>query len=468
MEEYPDTAITRLRREGRLEEALELGRVALQQSPENYYLRQAIFWVCYDFLKKIQEVIRRRGEDSGNLKPTPFELEKIHKYIKIIRILNLSSGGKICVYRSLFLIFQKNLGAIPELALLLLEHQPTFEIGKDDKPYFSAIGESPSLVLKFARQIAAAWLGSKDVRAFGFDNILELINKTKQVVCNEKNIVWLDYDVAKILILDNRFDLARELVVSVLKLKSTESWAWAALAATYQEEQPDIAIKLFCEGICHAHDPKFSVKCFRSLIPLLVAKGQHKKASMCIKTAVAIYQKEGWRVKSDLEEYLNSDWYDDSVDVASFAAYAKSQAEGAKEYLYGKVVLKIGVIKSAHTSGKGFDIYLNKESTKSVRKSIFKKSKLPIPGDFVEISISEDDDVVSAKLTSPVELDDVGFGVGVLSLSPKGFGFVDGAFVPQGLISPDLAGKTVQYTKILDFDKKKECFGWKVIALKIS
>jgi hypothetical protein len=135
--------------------------------------------------------------------------------------------------------------------------------------------------------------------------------------------------------------------------------------------------------------------------------------------------------------------------------------------LYGKVILKIGVIKSAHTSGKGFDIYFNKEKSKSVRKSMFSKSRIPALGDFVEVSISEDGDVVSAKLSASVELEDVGFGVGSLSLNVKGFGFVDGAFVPQGLISPDLAGKTVQYTKILDFDNKKACYSWKVIALKL-
>lgn len=468
MEEYPDKAITRLRREGRLDEALELGRVSLKQSPDNSYLKQAIFWVCYEFLKKIQEAIKRRGKESGNFKPTTFELDEIDKYLNIIKILNLSSGGNICVYRSLFLVFQKNLGAIPELVLLLLEHEPAFEIGKDDVPYASENGESSSLMLKFAREIAAAWLESEVVRAIGVDDIIGLINKTKQVVKNEKSIIWLDYDTAKILIRVGRFDLARDVVISVLKMKSTESWAWAALAATYQENAPDIAIKLFCEGICHAHDPKFSLKSFKSLIPLLVAKGMAQEASMCIKTAVAIYKQEGWRIKSDLEDLMNTDWYDDSVDSGSLIAFAKTQAEGAKVYLYGETISKIGVVKSVHASGKGINVFLNKESTKSVRNKMFGKKKPPSPGEFVEVIISKDGDVVSAKLTPAVDLDDVGFGVGTLSLNAKGFGFVDGAFVPHGLISPDLAGKTVQYTKILDFDKKKECFSWKVIALKLE
>lgn len=466
MEEYPDKAITRLRREGKLEEALELGRVSFQQSPDNSYLKQAIFWVCYDFLKKIQEVIKRRGKDSGNFNPTPFEHKNIDKYLQIIRILNLSSGGNICVYRSLFLIFQKNLGAIPELVLLLIEHEPAFEKGKDDVPYVSENGESSSLMLKFAREIAAAWLESEVVRAYGVDNILELINNTKQVVKNEKNIIWLDYDTAKILILVSRFDLARDLVISVLKMKSSESWAWAALAATYQEEEPDIAIKLFCEGICHAHDPKFSLKSYKSLVPLLAVKGLTQEASMCIKTAVAIYANEGWKIKGDLESLVTSDWYDDSVDQNSLRAFAKEQSEGAMTYVYGEPNWVTGVVKSVHASGKGFDVYLNKDSTKSVRKSLLTQKKLPAPGEFVKIAISEDGDVMSAKLSPTVEMDDVGFGVGTLRVNAKGFGFVDGAFVPPGLINAALAGKTVQYIKIQDFDKTKECFSWKVVSLK--
>lgn len=471
MPESPAQALTRLRKAGELTDAWNLAEAAIRENPDDIYLKQAVFWVCYAFLKNIQDGIKRRAKDNDNFNPTPFELNKINKYLNAIRWLNIPSGGNICAYRLLFIMFQKNLKAIPELAMLLLTHEPVFDVGKDEnndnEPYVTDNGESPSLMLKFARAIAAAWLDSEVVHDFGADHIIELIKKTKLSVKDEKNIIWLDYDAAKLLITSAQFNLAREFVIPVLKKKNTESWAWAALAATYRKESPDIAIKLFCEGICHTHDAKFSLKSYKSLASLLVTKGLVNEASMCVKKIVAIYNQEGWRIKSDLEDLMASDWYDDSVDVSFLGAFAKTQAEGAKVYLYGETNWEIGVVKSLHASGKGLDVYLNKDCTKSVRKTLFSERKLPVPGKFVKIAISEDGEVVSATQSNPVEMKDVGFGIGTLKVNAKGFGFVDDAFVPPNLIKAELNGRSVQFVKIQEFDKTKGSFGWKVITLML-
>ncbi len=53
MAEHPSQQVTQLRKSGDLQKAWNIGCAALQQNPNDTYLKGAFFWVCYDYLKAV-------------------------------------------------------------------------------------------------------------------------------------------------------------------------------------------------------------------------------------------------------------------------------------------------------------------------------------------------------------------------------------------------------------------------------
>jgi hypothetical protein len=64
-------------------------------------------------------------------------------------------------------------------------------------------------------------------------------------------------------------------------------------------------------------------------------------------------------------------------------------------------------------------------------------------------------------------VNDVGVEQGQIKVSEKGFGFVNGVFVPPHLIDAGINEEQVNIVKILDFDKTKNKPSWKAITLEL-
>ena len=79
--EQPFRTVTNLRKAGNLQEAWNAGFAALEQTPQDAYLKGALFWVCYEYIKQQQEAITKRSGGSGNVRPSDFEFVKIYTHI---------------------------------------------------------------------------------------------------------------------------------------------------------------------------------------------------------------------------------------------------------------------------------------------------------------------------------------------------------------------------------------------------
>ena len=465
MTEQTFQAINRHRKSGALQEAWDLGLPAVQENPSDRYLKGAFFWVCYDFLKQVEGGIKERAQkNSGNYTPNFSELERINFYLDWIVWLNIPTGG--FEYRSLLLLFQKNLESVPKLVSLLLQvHNNLFD-AEDKIPYQSDKGESPSLMLKFARKVAKSWMDHDEIRQLDIESLLALFDYIKKECQDKQHIIWLDYDEAKCLIMAGRLIQAREFIIPVLLKKQTESWAWGALAATYRKESPTTAIKLFCKALCHAGDEKFSLPLLRGIAPLLAANGQLAAASMCVRSAIDCYVSNGWKIKPELEKLSTQAWYDNSVNTSELSQYCQVHSEGAVDLLHGPSEQCVAIILSVHQSGKGFDAYINRTKKIGVRLRLFKGKSKPKAGDYVRITLSaSNQDVISAEPCEFIKLDDVSTEAGELRVAEGGFGFVNDCFIPPYLITEGDAGRHVNVTKVYDFNKKKNQYSWKGITL---
>ena len=50
---YPNQEVTKLRKEGRLDEAYSRGYELIEENPDDRYLADSVGWVLYDKVKKI-------------------------------------------------------------------------------------------------------------------------------------------------------------------------------------------------------------------------------------------------------------------------------------------------------------------------------------------------------------------------------------------------------------------------------
>jgi tetratricopeptide (TPR) repeat protein len=469
MTETLNQEITRLRKAGQLQEAWDIGCPAVQEKPNDAYLKGAFFWVCYAYLKQVQTAIKdRSAQNKGNDDPNPSEVERVNFLLDWIIWLKIPPGG--FEYRSLLLLFQKNLEAFPRLVLLLARFSSDLfdkEQG-DHEPYPGEKGESPSLMLKFARKTANSWMDHEEARQLSMDQLLQIFEQVRREALDKKNLIWLDYDEAKCLIIAGRLEQAREFILPVLRKKQAESWAWGALAATYRKQDPNVAITLLAEGLTHVNDEVFSLNLLKGIAPLLAAQGFEEQASMCAQRAVNCYQENGWAIKADLAKLIQEPWFSGDIDVGRLAPFLQERARGALAYLHGPTEQCVAVVMHIHKSGRGFHAYRDHEHRYSVRLGLYDSKSLPVPGAYIRLTLSaEDDPVVGAEPWSAEKMADVDFIEGNIRLTDKGFGFVDDTFVPPHLVREGMDGQVVKLMRILDFDKAKNRPGWKALTLEV-
>ncbi|TEW54722.1 tetratricopeptide repeat protein [Psychromonas sp. RZ22] len=466
MNEPAFRTVNNLRKSGDIKGAWEHGFLALQSAPQDTYLKGALFWVCYEFIKQQLEKIAKRADASNNYRPSDFEFEQLESLLQTIVNLEIATGG--LEYKMLLVQFKKSLEWFPTLIHLVLRHQVALFDDEAKKPFQAEKGEVPSLMLSTARQVASAWLRAREHWQLDLDQVMAFINQTREQASDTKHMMWLDYDQAKCLVVAGQYDQARSLILPILRKKQKESWAWGALAATYIKQDQSLAMKFFAKGITSAHDVTFSLRLLQGVIPLLLTNQKQAEASMCLKTALAVYQTKGWKIKPELEQLSIQGWYNAGVDEKLLTSYLNSISQDALDYLHGPMEKVIAIVENIHQSGKGFQAFVNKSTSLPVRMGLHKSKTRPQVGDYIELSLSKVDgekQVVASIPSKEATIADVSYVEGNLRLTPKGFGFIEDTFVPPFVVDGKANETQVRALRIMAWDKSKSRHNWKAIKL---
>ena len=64
-------------------------------------------------------------------------------------------------------------------------------------------------MLKFAREVAKAWLDNEQVRQITIKELCDMFSQTRAEVNDKQHLIWLDYDEAKCLLYANQFEPAK-------------------------------------------------------------------------------------------------------------------------------------------------------------------------------------------------------------------------------------------------------------------
>lgn len=457
--------IKELRHSGKPVDAWNAGYPALQSDPDNLFLKRSLYWACYDGIKSVQSQIIYRK----NKAPTQQEQEYITSWISCIEKLNLPMPCEEFDYR-FFNLFKDNGEHYEAFVRFVLDnHSSLFTWPNDFTPYQGEEYESPSQIIKQARMVSKGWLIHHKVWDLSLPSLTSFINFAEKRA-QDHNKTWLHYDYVKCLIGAKNYEAARDIVLPIVRKKTSEFWAWGALASTYIENDPRKAITCYCKGLGESKDPKYSVKMRGGLAQLLARQGQCSEASALLCSIAEIYGNEGWTLNPEYEDMMAQPWFDSAAgSLINLNSYFSEHGTCADELLYDEIQDATGVVLSLHRSGKGFNVYLSQSQKLSVRKGVFAGKGLPDTGDWVTITFArtgEDTEVLKAIPTAPISLIGVETEVGELRESSKGFAFVGDTFVSPDLVVQEWSGAEVEVMKVWDINPKKKEMAWKAIKIK--
>jgi hypothetical protein len=455
--------IRELKQRGNFVDAWNCGYAVFQNDLNNTYLRTALFWVCYAAIKATQESVLNRQ----NKAPNNNEQDVVNSWVSCIGQLNLPVPCEELDFR--FFNLFKGCGEHYQTYIQMLTFFGANLYQPDDlKPYPTERGEYPSLVVRLARQTSKAWLQHHKEWQLDLDGILNLLQYALDNAL-DKNKTWLQFDISKCLVSANRFDEARNAALLVLRKKMSESWAWGALADTYVVEDTQAAIACYCKGIIEAHEPPFCIPMYFGLAKLFSGSNEFNLASASLSKLIEIYNEKGWALKPQHEELVQQTWFDAScINDLNFEAEIKSHSDKSLQYATGKLEMATGIVDSHHRSGKGFSIYIDLGNKLSARKGLFYGKGLPEVGTWLELKLANDGqqlEVMEAHKVESKQSERVKLIEGALKLNPKGFGFVDDAFIAPHLLNGFNDQEQVEAIKIWDENPKKGTPSWRVIKI---
>lgn len=316
--------VQKLSKAGRLDEAWKRGHELLEQNPRDFKTRSQLEWVCYYRLKAAIATIREDLKAGGRADQQ--DLRTIDSALHDFSTLpDVQVPGMAC---SMILKVLSGVSAhFPKFGLFVRWVRDDGLRLEDWKPN-SFQGKSYSSVASSVARGLAKW-----VRVHAADDtewIDESIHWLRLARAHPgPDDEWTDWQLALMLRMRGDHEGAATALAAVLKAKRNEFWAWAEAGRLYASDQPELARACFCRALtCPATDG-FKINVYVDLAVVLAELGDYPQASRETLTAIEIREREGWKIPQELQDLIDSPWYDPEAPGAeeSKAFYARYAAE---------------------------------------------------------------------------------------------------------------------------------------------
>lgn len=459
--------INNLRKSGRIDEAYSRGYELLKQHPNDRNLLNSVGWVLYEKVKKLVEVANKSQaiDTEASVSKLREILTEYYK-LKLNRPDLLFSRLLVQILR-----FPKQVNFLPKFikwAGLDSFQAQDFQVssGNDGKVYESLVEKTAREVGKIACELTVQdYSDLRELQNFAIKLIDFALSRT-QVQKPE----WLNYRKALLLHRLGRSLEAQKLLVSFVKQKRSDYWAWHALAKVVETSDPQLALALCAKACLTCRDENFGVSVFEDLGRIAANRGQSKVAKWATDRAFTIRNNNGWKIPQSLRNLLTASWYDRAENLSNWEQVLENIAADAEKVIWkscprfyanyldkfsaktGKVMVKFAV-NSSHTGA---------EEVVSPERGMLKNLNLRV-GEPVTVTVDKNGDrltvVAVEKRESGKLFDIMSCKSGRFSLHQNGFGFVDDVFIPHELACQLQNDQTVNVAVVKRFDKKKNKWG---------
>lgn len=316
--------IQQFRKAGQIQQAVDAALAALAAHPEDFKARSQYEWVMFDVIKGIVADI---GEGLKSSKPVqPRDVSDLTRWMDAYYQLCPEIPGMAC--SSILAQLTKVGSHLPKFAEFVnwvgfngLRHEDWETRQYQGKAY-------PSLAMNIARAVCKWAKANPQASPKEMAIAMEWAEKVAELTRGDEAL-WLNWDRALLFRQMGDFQRAAEILASVIKAKRSEFWVWAEAGRLYRPEQPDLALACFCRALECQAEPKFMGRTHRDLAELLAEQGDYAQASQEVAVALEIRQAQGWRLSPEMQELINSPWYDPAAtgSIASKDFYAAHSSE---------------------------------------------------------------------------------------------------------------------------------------------
>lgn len=496
--------IKNLRQAGDLEGALSLANAALEADSNNIWNKRNAGWVHYEYLKKynklehydifkehllsIKSLELPEGEDVmfnqcawqiGKFvfalkREEPVDHSKVDALFGIIKAFHFEKPSE--AYSFIYKAFHSNYQNWSRY--LDFADWWNFDnfIDSDYKGDVFNNRKMMSVVEQAYIAYSKKLLDGEPVDASGQhwglnkERIESFMPKLEKVVDDYPGYVYPAYYMAKLLLVLGDNENVLTTFLPFAKEKRSNFWVWELMADMFEDEHVKFAC--YCKALSLKTLDSFLVNTRLKLAVMLIEKELYNEAKTEIILAFETRKKEGWKIPSQITNWMGQDWFKNSTANNNNRQLYAQHINRADEILFQDIPEEIIVVEFVNHHKTMLNFVKNKE-----KHGFFNYSKQldkPQIGDILKVRFMGGGDngfykVLTAKQAEPNTPTDAIKNIkGVLKvISPHNFGFVDDVFVDPKLIADNalLDGVKVEGKALLSYNKKKNEWGWKAIGL---
>ncbi|MEG3893627.1 hypothetical protein QT973_24850 [Microcoleus sp. Z1_A1] len=464
--------IKNLRKAGRIDEAYSRGHELLKQHPNDKFLASSLGWVLYDKVKKLIDTANQsQSIDSETSVSQLREILAEYYKLKLTRPDLLFSRLLSQIVR-----LKKEIKFLPKF----VKWAGIDSFGSEDFQVSTANDGKvyESLVEKTAREVGKI---ACELTVQDYPDVQELQNfavKLIDVALDRAKVQkpeWLNYRKALLLNRLGRAPEAQKLLVSFVKQKRSDYWAWHALAKVVETSDSQLALALCAKACLTCRDENFGVSVFEDLSRLAANRGQGAVAKWAAYRAFAVRNNNGWKIPQSLRNLLTASWYDRAGNLSNPEEVLENIAASAEKVIWqscprfhanylgtfaaktGKIMLKFGL--HSHSGS---------EEVVTPDQGMLKNLNLPM-GAPVTLTVDKNGERLTVlaveKRESGKLFDSMSCKTGRFRLHQSGFGFVENVYVPHELAGQLQNEQTVNVAVVKRFDKKKNTWGLTASAI---
>ena len=303
-------------KDGDRQEALRLYRLAVRELPDDVEAKKGLGWEVW---RSMSELARRDPP------PIP-EIERLAREFARLDIRSDATADLYCRVLNDITRVAEGWRGYPGFVRWwgpsnLRAEDFENQRGRDGKEYSS-----------LATKVASA-LAKTVVDRGAREEVKWVVKFLDTVISRVDEEFWLLYYKGKLLLLDERYEEARDYIVPVVRAKMTESWAWGILGETYRGEAPEQSIACFCEAIRRSRDDVYVLNVRTQLAKLLAAQGEHAAAKREVELVLEVKHRQGYKVTPEVQQLTEEPWYGSTTAVAGNEALYEEHGEQAEALL---------------------------------------------------------------------------------------------------------------------------------------
>jgi hypothetical protein len=496
----PAKEIKQLRQEGKLEEALELAKLELQEDPDNIWAKRNISWVLYAqldelasnldaFIEKINEVKELDLPASEEMffenisiviskaarvitHEATLDINKIHRLFDSIKELSLKRNSKW--FSVLFNAMHKGMKESNRYIEFAdwwdFKNFRPEDFQKEKMPNgkeVMAIAEQA--YISYAKHVLPQKSFTGEVY-FDSNKASEFLSKLDVIVDGYPDMQYPAYFKAKLLIALGDNESMLESLLPFARKKRSDFWVWDILSEGFLNE-PEKVFACYCRGLLCKSPEDMLISLRQRFAKMLIEKGHYNEAKTEIDLLVKIRLEKGFKIPFEVENWKNQNWYSDAKAFANNRQFYLKYSNAADEILFHDVPEEMIIVDFVNTDKKilnfiasdskyGFfkyDRYLNKVNIGDAYKVRFVNGELGGKYQIYTIESTNNPNFTAQYLKEIEGMVKIGEG--------KNFGFIDDVFIHSSLIKKYNLINGMRYSgkAIKNYNKEKKQWGWKLI-----